>query len=259
MIRLTALYRTGLMLAVLLGAPAAWAQDNTPPMAPPPMVVAAPEPIANPQPDHPAYADLIDAIDGTVDKSVLINNGIAAIKRQMQANAALAGAEAASPGLLDEILNGMRPVLDSQNQRVTALYRPKMIGAMASYLTPEEAASVAAFYRSDLGRRLMGSVVANFNMDQTLATAVAEKPVTESDVQTDINSAVTQGLQTMDSKDLAEMGRQALTNPALLKLRRVNPQIQRLRAQMENEPLTAEEDAEIARVIEGVFSRRFPQ
>ena len=36
-------------------------------------------------------------------------------------------------------------------------------------------------------------------------------------------------------------------------------QIQRLRAQMENEPLTAEEDAEIARVIEATFTKRFPQ
>ena len=107
-----------------------------------------------------------------------------------------------------------------------------MIGAMASYLTPEEALKVAGFYRSDIGRRLMGNVVANFDMEQTLSSAVAEKDITEADVRADINSAVSQGISQMDPSDLAEMGRQALANPALLKLQNVNPQIQRLRAQI---------------------------
>ncbi len=250
MIRLSALRCAGLMLAMLLAAPASAAQASAPPAA---------AQIANPQPGHPAYADLIDAIDSTVNRDVLLNNGLEAVKREMLANADLAAAEGVSPGLIDEILAGMRPVLNSQNLRVTALYRPKMIGAMASYLTPEEALKVAGFYRSDIGRRLMGNVVANFDMEQTLSSAVAEKDITEADVRADINSAVSQGISQMDPSDLAEMGRQALANPALLKLQNVNPQIQRLRAQMENEPLTAEEDAEIARVVEATFTKRFPQ
>jgi hypothetical protein len=254
MIRLSALRRPGLMLPMLLAAPAAMAQNSAPP-APPP----APAQIANPQPGHPAYADLIDAIDSTVNREVLLDKGLEAVKREMLANADLGAAEQASPGLIDEILAGMRPVLNSQNLRVTALYRPKMIAAMASYLTPEEARSVSVFYRSDIGRRLMGNVVANFDMEQTLSSAVAEKDITEADVRADINSAVSQGISQMDAADLAEMGRQALTNPALLKLQNVNPQIQRLRAQMENEPLTPAEDAEIARVVEATFAKRFPQ
>ena len=263
MIRISALRRTGLVLAALLAAPAAWAQESAPPLPPvppPPSVYVGDTPtIANPQPDHPAYADLIDSIDSTVDRNRLIANGLASIKRQMEANEALAAAETASPGILDEILVSMRPVLESQNQRVTVLYRPRMIAAMADHLTPDEAASVAGFYRSDIGRKLMGSVVANFNMDQTMATAMSEKPITETEVRADISSAVTQGLQQMDGADLAEMGRQAMTNPALLKLQRVNPQIQRLRAQMENEALTPEEDAMIGQLIESIFMRRFPQ
>ena len=60
-------------------------------------------------------------------------------------------------------------------------------------------------------------------------------------------------------QDLAEMGRQAFSNPALLKLQRVNPKIQRLRAEMENEALTPEEDATIGKLIQDIFARRFPQ
>lgn len=258
MIRFSALRCTGLALAALLASPAT-AQESTLPLPPPPMFAGNAEPIANPQPGHPAYGDLIDAIDSTVDKTVLIDNGLAAIKRQMEANANLAGAEAASPGILDEILTNMRPVLERQNQRVTLLYRPQMIAAMADYLTPDEAASVAAFYRSDIGRRLMGSVVANFNMDQTMAKAMTETPITETEVRADITSAVAQGMQQMDAEDLAAMGREAMANPALFKLQQVNPQIQRLRAQMENEALTPEEDAVIGTVIESIFARRFPQ
>lgn len=258
MIRFSALRCTGLALAALLASPSAGAQDNTQP-PPPPVFAGFAGKIANPQPDHPAYGDLLDAIDSAVDKGVMIDNGLATIRGQMEANDALAGAEAASPGILDEILANMRPVLERQNLRVTALYRPRMAAAMADYLTPDEAGSVAAFYRSDIGRRLMDSVVANYNMDQTMAKAMTEAPVSEADVNADITSAVTKGVQKMDVKDMAEMGKQAFTNPALLKLQRVNPQIQRLRAQMENEPLTPEEDAAIGAMIEGIFAKRFPQ
>ncbi|RNJ62303.1 MAG: DUF2059 domain-containing protein [Porphyrobacter sp. IPPAS B-1204] len=261
MIRFSVLRGAALALAAMLAAPAAAAQDTARPVppAPPPIFPGSAEKIANPQPDNPAYGDLLDAIESTVDKTLMIDNGLAAIKRQMEANDALAGAEAASRGILDEIITNMRPVLERQNLRVTAQYRPLMAAAMADYLTPNEAGSVAAFYRSDIGRKLMGSVVKNFNMDQTMAKAMTDTPVSESDVNADIVSAVTKGMETMDAQDLAEMGRQAFSNPALLKLQRVNPQIQRLRAQMENEPMTPEEDAAIGAMIEGIFARRFPQ
>lgn len=260
MIRITALHRAAFLLAVLIAAPAAAAQDKPPaPPYAPPMAAGSVGKIANPQPDHPAYGDLMDAIDSTVDKNVLIGNGLATIKRQMQSDAGLASAETTSPGLLDEILAGMRPILERQNERVTKLYRPRMAAAMADYITPEEATSVAAFYRSDIGRKLMGSVVANYNMDQTMANAIAEKDVTEAEVRADINSAVVEGMKNLDSRDMAEMTRQAMSNPALLKLNRVNPQIQRLRAQMENEALLPEEEALIGALMESVFARRFPQ
>lgn len=263
MIRFSTLRRSGVLVVMLLAAPLAAAQEQTqpPPIAPPlpRMITPAADTIANPQPDHPAYGDLLDAIESTVDKNVLISNGLATIKRQMQSDAGLASAETASPGLLDEILAGMRPILERQNLRVTALYRPRMAAAMADYLTPEEATSVAAFYRSDIGRKLMSSVVANYSMDQTMANAIADKDVTEADVRADINSAVVQGMKSLDSKDMVEMTRQAMSNPALIKLNRVNPRIQRLRAQMENEALLPEEEAMIGSLMESVLSRRFPQ
>jgi hypothetical protein len=134
-----------------------------------------------------------------------------------------------------------------------------MVAAIAKYLTPEEATSVAAFYRSDIGRKLMGNVVANYSFDSTLATMIDEKPVTADQVRTDINNAVNQGVAQMDQQDLLAMGKQAMESPALLKLQRVNPVIQQVRVKMENAPLTDEENAAIIAVVEAVFARRFPQ
>ena len=63
----------------------------------------------------------------------------------------------------------------------------------------------------------------------------------------------------MDKSDIEAIGREALANPALKKLQRISPQINRLRTQMENEPLSPADDAEIVQVVEAVFAKRFPQ
>jgi DNA replication protein DnaD len=105
----------------------------------------------------------------------------------------------------------------------------------------------------------MGNVVANYSFDSTLATMMEEKPVTADQVRTDINNAVNQGVAQMDQEDLIAMGKQAMANPALMKLQQVNPAIQQVRVKMENAPLTDEENAAIVTVVEDVFARRFPQ
>jgi hypothetical protein len=250
-----------LLVAALAGlaAPAA-AQGVSPPVQTmrAPAAPAAPSAV-NSNPDDPAFADLIDAIEATVDQDKLITNGLEAVKRQFASDPTLAAAESASPGLIDEIVENLRPIIKQQNRRVTALYRPEMIAAIAAYLTPEEAASVAAFYRSDIGRKLMSNVVANYDFDSTISTMMDDKPVTADQVRDDINSAVNQGVAQLSRQELMEMGRLAMANPALMKLQRVNPEIQLVRVKMENAPLTEEENAAIVAVVEGIFARRFPQ
>lgn len=246
------------VLAALAAPVAAAAQATSPP---PNMIAPAPPSAAlvNANPNDPAFADLITAIEATVDQDRMIDTGLAAVRRQFAADPNLAAAESASPGLITEIVENLRPIIKRQNTRVTALYRPEMIGTIARYLTPEDAAAVAAFYRSDIGRRLMSNVVANYSVDSTLATMMEDKQVTADQVRADINSAVNEGVAQMDQKDLIEMGRLAMANPALMKLQRVNPAIQEVRVKMENEPLTEAENAEIVGVIEAIFARRFPQ
>ncbi|WP_086607205.1 DUF2059 domain-containing protein [Erythrobacter donghaensis] len=263
MIRISATrYGRGLLAAMLVLGTPAMAQDAPPPMAPPQNRVAVPPAagkLANPQPDHPAYSDLIIAIEGAVDKEVVLGNAMAVVGQQLRADPNVGAAEAVSPGLVDEILAGMRPVIDRHNDRVTKDYRPRMMAVMADYLTPEEASGVAAFYRSDLGRKLMSGVISNYNMESVIAAGMKEQQVTEAQVRGDITEAVTKGMAQMDKSDIEAIGREALANPALLKLQRISPQINRLRTQMENEPLSPADDAEIVAVVEAVFAKRFPQ
>jgi hypothetical protein len=216
----------------------------------------APAPMTAAAADHPAYGEVFDAMAAAVDNEKVLDNGLATMRQQLAATPVLAQAEAKSPGLIEEIVAGIRPIMRRHGERVAAQYRPQMTAALAEHLTPEEAVRVAAFYRSDLGRRLMGTVTDNYNLDQTLTNAMAQKQLTEADVSADIAAAVGAGLKDMDPKDILEMARQFMSDPAMAKLQRANPAILAIRARMENEPLTKADETEMGNVIAAVFARR---
>ena len=219
----------------------------------------APEAIlmANPNADHPAYADLITAIKQTVDQDQMISGVVSAIKRQFASMPEFAEAEADSPGLIEEVAASLRPILTRQNRRVQALYRPEMVALFASSLTPAEARSIAEFRRFDLGRKLAGAVMQAYAPDATLSGIQSETPVTADQVREDISTAVVSGIGQLSPEELCQMGEMVMANPALLKLQQVNPAIQQILVKMENEPLTTEENTAIDEAVEAVFDRRF--
>lgn len=207
----------------------------------------------------PAYSDLLVAIEQTVDQDQVINGALGTMARQFAASLEFAAAETASPGLIAEVAEGLRPVLTRQNRRVQAMYRPDMTALFARSLTVEEARNIAAFYRSDLGRKVVGNVAQAYAPDAMLSGIQSDAPITVDQVRTDIGVAVASGISQLTPDELRQMGETALANPALLKLQAINPDIQEIRAKMENEPLTADENAAVVAVVEGVFLRRFPQ
>lgn len=207
----------------------------------------------------PVYGDLIAAIEETVDQDLMISGAVGALKRQFAATPEFAAAETTSPGLIEEVATSLRPILTQQNRRVQALYRPEMVALFAARLTPGEAQSIASFYRSDLGRKLVGNVAQAYAPDATLSGIQTDAPITADQVREDINTAVVSGLGQLSPDELRQMGETAVANPALLKLQQINPAIQQIRVKMENEPLTPEENAAVVAVVESVFARRFPQ
>lgn len=206
-----------------------------------------------------AYGDLYDAMESSVDQGMMVDKALVVLGREFAASPEFKIAEAESPGLIKEIIDNLRPIFVSQSERVRKLYRPTTLALLARHLTPEEATSIAAFYRSDLGRKLMGGMVENYSPDATLSNLESQAPVTAEQVQTDISNATNATISAMSPDDLVELGKLAMAKPELLKLSLIGNGVQELRAQMENEPLTAEEDAAIVAVVEDVFNRRFPK
>ena len=214
--------------------------------------------VVTPEPENPAYGDLYDAMEGSVDQGQMVDKALVVLAREFAASAEFKIAEAESPGLIQEMIDNLRPIFVTQSERVRRLYRPTTLALLARNLTPDEATSIAAVYRSDIGRRLMGGMVANYSPDATLSNLETQAPVTAEQVQTDISNATNATISAMSPDDLVELGKLAMAKPELLKLSLIGKGVQELRAQMENEPLTAEEDAAIVAVVEDVFNRRFP-
>ncbi len=207
-------------------------------------------------PADAAYTDLYNAMREGVDDALLTESALAVVAREFAANADFAAAEVVSPGLIAEVVDGMRPILIGQSDRLTTMYRPATLALFARHLTPPEATSIAAFYRSDMGRKLMGGLSQTYSPDQTLSSINGDANVTREQVEADITAATTKVIGQMSEAELEAIGRMAMANPALLKLGLIGGGVQELRTMMENEPLTAEEASAVETLITGVFSRR---
>lgn len=215
--------------------------------------------MANPNADRPAYAELAAAMDATFDSDRLAAAQSEKAMQQLAANPALAEAETISPGLLKELAEDLRILAKQQSERVKALYHPQMLAVYASHLTPEEAASLAEFYRSDIARRLMNRTIDHIGgADDILFARSGGQPVTQEQVRADIGKVARDVAAGLDGDDLAEMTRQVGARPALAKLRVMKPQLEAIRTAMQNEPRNDEENAAMVAAVEAVFDRRFP-
>ena len=177
-----------------------------------------------------AYEELFVAMEAAIDQKLVLDASLAALAREFAGTAEFSQAEAASPGLIAEVVGDFRPIIEGQSARVSKLYRPTTLALFARQFTPEA----------------------------TLSGIETAAPVTREQVQADLGKAASATVSAMSQDDLMELGRQAQANPALLKLSLIGPGVQEIRVQMENDPLTAEKDAAIVAVVEDVFGRRFP-
>lgn len=222
-------------------------------------LVAVPVPSAAQQSDA-AYQDLFNAIDEGVDHEVALDSTMKVVRREYAAIPVIAQVDQMSPGLIDEIVKEMRPIFRDYQARVRDKYRPQMVGLFARNLTTSEAQDIAAFYRSELGRRILGGVSRNYSPDATLENVQELEGQSEDEVRdnvaSDIGNATQATISELSQDDLVAMGRLAMEKPALLKLGQINPQMIALRAQMEQEQPTPDEAAQIEAVIQAVFKRR---
>jgi hypothetical protein len=192
------------------------------------------------------------------DDGPMIEAALDWMVRQLASDPNIALLAKDNPGLLNALRAATRPIIVGYSRRVKLEYRPRMIALLRSELTAAEATDVAAFYASPIGRRLVAGVSASYRPDTVLGTIDEERRVTSADVARDMDSASQATLQNLSPAEVEELNREIESRPAIAKLVPVVPKIAALRAQMEEEPLTAEEEAAVTVALRGVFETLRP-
>ncbi|WEK47980.1 MAG: DUF2059 domain-containing protein [Candidatus Andeanibacterium colombiense] len=131
-----------------------------------------------------------------------------------------------------------------------------MIAVLQERLTVDETRSVASFYRSPLGRKLLAGVSKNYDIDSTVRSAAKnpDAPVDAKELGKDLNRTGIQAYLALTKDERAEVDRLALDTPGLAKLAAAQPALMAVRAEMENAPLTADEREHFNQILKHAFS-----
>lgn len=217
----------------------------------PPCAAQADEAVAVSASPHERVYDTLIA---QADDGPMIEASLDWLVHELTSDPNIAVLERENPGLVKALRSAVRPIIVGYSQRVKVSYRPKMIAALEAELTGDEAAEIAEFYASPIGRVLVSGVSQNYRPDAVLGTLETDEKVTTTEVSRDMDSATQATLQSLSAEQTAELYREIQAHPAVEKLTLVIPKITALRAQMEEEPMTAQEEAAIQAALADVFS-----
>lgn len=199
-----------------------------------------------------AYLDVLAAINEgeTLERS--IDTMAATMAQQLAISSpAMVEAEASHPGLSIAMAEACKPVLVDHSRRLQLLYRPQMIAALKQHLTPPQAADVAGFFRSTLGRKLMAGIASNYDAKASLSAVMRDKEqaVTSEMLDADTRVSAKRTIATFSQAELAELGQLAQRKPHLLKMKELGESLRPVRLEMENAPLSAEEEQRLDAAI----------
>ncbi len=218
-------------------------------------VQAAEAPAAAPVTVDP-FEDIYAAIQESADMERQLSQLSNTIAQQIaSADTSLAIAEARYPGLSKAMVEGFRPVLAGYSARVRDSFRPRMVAVFRERLSESEARDVAAFYRSPMGKRLLGGVVDSFDARATITSALKDKEVSAAAVKADTDAAVRGALAQFSQDDFVALGELAQRQPGLMKLGAIGEALGPIRAEMENQPLTEAEQQALSDSIVASLDR----
>jgi len=193
-----------------------------------------------------AHAQLYDAMRAGIDDDVMMDTMLEALAQQFVAGSPqIAAMEADNPGIFQRLIDNMRPTLMSYSQRVTNAYRPRMIEAIPSVMTDLESRALARFYASDLGLRLTASASRNMAVENVGNAVIADEQVSAEDVDRDLTATGRRAAAALSEADLIQIAAISVATPGFDKLPLLQQRMAPLRAEMENAPLTQEEEAAI--------------
>ncbi len=195
-----------------------------------------------------------DTLIAQADDGPLIESSLDWLVQQLTSDPNIAALERGNPGLVKSLRAAVRPIIAGYSQRVKLAYRPRMIAVLEGELTAAEASEIATFYASPIGRVLVSGVSQNYRADAVLGTLETDERVTTTEVSRDMDNASQATLQGLSAEQTAELYREIAAHPAVEKLELVIPKVTALRAEMEEEPMTAEEEAAIETALREVFA-----
>lgn len=199
------------------------------------------------------YERIYDALIAGSDDEPTIEAALDWMVAELRRDENIAFLEATYPDLLKRMRKAARPIIMRYSERVKLAYRPRMVALLRADLTPDEAAEIADFYASPIGRRLVAGVTQSYRPDAVLDTVLTDEQVTQADVERDLSNATAATLAGLSAEESRELFAAIAERPAMAKLAPVVPRITALRAEMEEEPMTAEEEGAIESAFLEIF------
>lgn len=198
------------------------------------------------------YEDLYQAMLEGADEDATLDAMLVTIADQLEEQQPLLKAiEDKKPGLKAELRVAIKPVMADYWHRARELYKPKSLAIMREELTTGEARDLAKFYRAPATKRLLRAASANYTGAAVIGGAMKDPsaPVPASAITSDIDDATMRGLNGMTKDQQQQFLAAAAATPAIFKLGKVNERIAQLRAEMEETPLTPDEETRLTAAV----------
>ena len=206
----------------------------------------------------PAYVDVVAAINEGIAKEAGVEATFAVIRRGYESDPVFAEAEARSPGFLDDLMAEFRPIFLDRSDRLDKILTARIAALFARHLTVGEAKELAAFYRSDVMKRFNDRASRAYSPEHQLGDLTQDEEVSGDDVASDAKDATNAAVRSTPAEDLLEIRRRTAALSSRQKIAVIGPRMAAIRAEIENAPTTAEEDALIDAAIKRTLDKHFP-
>jgi hypothetical protein len=219
------------------------------------------EPVGDPaiqQTESDLYDTLIDTIAQGFDVADMTERALSQMRSTMiSSDAELRDMEKSYPGIIEQMLAAMRPIILRHSQRVSTEGRSEMVQLFRLRLTADEAREATEFYRSPLGLRLIESISENISVSATQREAIiAGGEVSAEAISQDHTATVRGSLAALTEQERIQIERNLAGHPWVWKLNLARTEMLEINRRMENAPMSAEDDAALNEVVTNVVMKR---
>lgn len=210
------------------------------------------------------YAALVDAIRGGVSLDAQFEQ----LRSQMRglllsADSETSALEKDHPGIVEQILEAITPVLIRHAQRIAASDRLAYVELFRTELSVDDVRQAAAFYGSPLGQHLIQTLVANVSVDATMREALAsdaelsdEGDISAQAIRADHAASTRRAVAALSPAELEQIAQQLRGQAWLLHLNLLQPRMLEIATRSENAPFNPEDAAAIDAAVDAVVRKR---